>query len=191
MAALWWILIFALVLVPTHSFATKFQVTKTDDTSDGACDTDRSLREAIEAANAIPGVDDVPVPAGDYLLALGSLVISDVVRIAGAGLERTSIDGDDSTPPRADTPPSRDLTESRVTGPRAESGPWISYPHLEDEVRAGALGIGDVNHRCGILDIRLLDACFNCVTFLSVRVHGTSSHFDVSRCCQDEARTDR
>jgi CSLREA domain-containing protein len=73
--------------------ATTFPVTKTEDTDDGACGQDCSLREAIEAANANPGADDVPIPAGNYLLALGQLVVSDAVNIAGAGLTHTIVVG--------------------------------------------------------------------------------------------------
>lgn len=56
--------------VATLSFnarqAPVYAVTKTDDTLDGSCNGDCSLREAIAAANAAPGV--VLLPAGDYVL---------------------------------------------------------------------------------------------------------------------------
>ena len=78
-------LILALVFLPASPFATTFPVTKTADTNDGSCDPDCSLREAIDAANTNPGTDDVPVPAGTYLLTLGQLAVSDDVSIAGAG----------------------------------------------------------------------------------------------------------
>jgi CSLREA domain-containing protein len=87
-------LILSILLLPIGSLeARTFQVTKTADTDDGSCDTDCSLREAIEAANARVGADDVPVPAGTYLLTLGQLLVSDDVGIAGAGQESTIIDG--------------------------------------------------------------------------------------------------
>jgi CSLREA domain-containing protein len=82
-----------IILLPAGLFATTFPVTKTADTNDGTCDADCSLREAIDAANTNPGADDVPVPSGTYLLALGQLVVSDDVRIAGAGQANTIIDG--------------------------------------------------------------------------------------------------
>jgi len=90
-------LILALVFLPASPFATTFPVTKTADTNDGICDPDCSLREAIDAANTNPGADDVPVPAGTYLLTLGQLVVSDDVSIAGAGQTNTIIDGNASS----------------------------------------------------------------------------------------------
>jgi CSLREA domain-containing protein len=89
-------LIFALVFLPASPFATTFPVTKTADTNDGTCDPDCSLREAIDAANTNPGADNVPVPAGTYLLTLGQLVVWDDVNIAGAGQTTTIIDGNAS-----------------------------------------------------------------------------------------------
>ena len=91
-------LIVALILLPAGSFrADIFQVTKTADTDDGSCDPDCSLREAIDAANTNPGADDVPVPAGFYLLTLGRLSVSDDVSITGAGQTNTIIDGNNKT----------------------------------------------------------------------------------------------
>jgi CSLREA domain-containing protein len=87
------VLIVLIVLLPADPFATTFPVTKTEDTNDGACDPDCSLREAIDAANTNPGADDVPMPVGTYLLTLGQLVVSDAVSIAGAGQTNTIIDG--------------------------------------------------------------------------------------------------
>lgn len=44
--------------------ATVFPVTKTADTADGVCNADCSLREAVIAANAAPGDDEITLPAG-------------------------------------------------------------------------------------------------------------------------------
>jgi len=58
-------------------------VTKTGDTSDGICDVDCSLREAIAAA--VSG-DSITVPAGTYTLTLGSqLTIDKSLTLNGAG----------------------------------------------------------------------------------------------------------
>ncbi len=50
--------------------AASFTVTKTADTADGTCDADCSLREAVIAANAAGGTNDITLPAGTYVLDL-------------------------------------------------------------------------------------------------------------------------
>jgi len=56
-----------LVFLPAGSFdASTFLVTKTVDTADAVCDSDCSLREAVGAANANVGSDEITIPAGDY-----------------------------------------------------------------------------------------------------------------------------
>ena len=54
--------------------ANTFNVTKTADTYDGACNADCSLREALQAANANTDSDIINVPAGTYTIntALGN-----------------------------------------------------------------------------------------------------------------------
>ena len=89
--------ILGVLLLPISNLeADTFPVTKTADTNDGTCDPDCSLREAIRAANANVGADDVPVPAGTYLLTLGSLIVLDDLDIAGTGQASTIIDGNAS-----------------------------------------------------------------------------------------------
>ena len=64
-------------------------VTKAEDSDDGICDTDCSLREAIAAAS--PN-DTVAIPAGTYLLGLGSeLSIDKSLTLVGAGSADTVI----------------------------------------------------------------------------------------------------
>lgn len=80
-----------------------FIVTKTADTNDGSCDADCSLREAVVAANAAFGDDEITVPSGTYTLtitgrgenlaATGDLDIRNSVTIRGAGARKTIIDG--------------------------------------------------------------------------------------------------
>ena len=96
MPGAWYALFLVLVFLPANSFATTFPVTKTEDTNDGVCDPDCSLREAVDASNTNPGADDVSVPAGTYLLTLGQLVVSDEVSVAGVGQADTIIDGNAS-----------------------------------------------------------------------------------------------
>lgn len=83
-----------------------FTVTKTSDGHDGACDADCSLREAVQAANLVPG-STVIVPAGHYRLSLpppartlnnpgdgsgGNLLVDAPMTITGAGRAATIID---------------------------------------------------------------------------------------------------
>ncbi len=66
MLALMAALLTAMVVVgtkPAHA-ATTFTVTKTQDTDDGVCNFDCSLREAISAANAAPGADTIEFNIG-------------------------------------------------------------------------------------------------------------------------------
>jgi len=80
--------------------AVQYLVTKTDDTNDGTCDGDCSLREAISASNANPGA--VIVPAGTYDLTIGGpdeddnnsgdLDLISSMGLYGAGMTQTIID---------------------------------------------------------------------------------------------------
>ena len=91
------LLILSIILLPASPFATTFTVTKEADTSDGTCDlADCSLREAIEAANAVVQPDIVVIPAGTYMLTLGEqLTITDDLNITNDGDDQlpTIIDG--------------------------------------------------------------------------------------------------
>jgi CSLREA domain-containing protein len=75
--------------------APTYHVTKVDDTTDGTCAADCSLRQAVAAANAAPGA--VLVPAGTYVLGAaasqGDLDITSGMAIYGAGA--TIIDAHD------------------------------------------------------------------------------------------------
>ena len=92
-----------LAAAPPPAAAAVFFVTKTADTLDGACDADCSLREAIVAANALPGADVIVLGAGTYTLtragagedaaATGDLDVTGDLSILGAGAASTVLDG--------------------------------------------------------------------------------------------------
>ena len=68
---------------------TTLRVGKTDDTNDGVCDIDCSLREAIAAAKS---GDTIDIPAGTYTLSLGSeLAINRDLTLIGAGADKTIV----------------------------------------------------------------------------------------------------
>ena len=91
--------------LPLTARAAIYVVTKTTDGSDGACNADCSLREAILAANS--GGSTVQIPAGVYRLSIprtprgdnaagdgtnGNLVVNAAMTIVGAGKDATIID---------------------------------------------------------------------------------------------------
>lgn len=81
-----------------------YTVTKTEDTADGSCDEDCSLREAIIAANLNPGKETIIVPQGTYILSIpgeeeqegltGDLDIVDDFILLGSDAATTIIDAD-------------------------------------------------------------------------------------------------
>ncbi len=101
-------LLLALICV-TEVHAASFSVTKTEDTNDGTCDSDCSLREAIQASTVLSGTefDVITLPAGLYRLTIprgvrsdnspgngsdGNLVVDTFLSIVGAGRDVTIID---------------------------------------------------------------------------------------------------
>lgn len=96
------ILLLSLVANPLSSAT--FTVSKTEDTNDGVCDADCSLREGVIAANALAGVDKIDLPAGAYRLSIsgryedaaatGDLDITDHLTLSGAGADISTIDAD-------------------------------------------------------------------------------------------------
>ena len=92
---------FRAALTPTLIQAAEFTVTRPDDPPpDGCQPSDCSLREAIIAANNVPGADTITLPAGDYRLAIegasedaaatGDLDITDDLTLMGAGPDPAS-----------------------------------------------------------------------------------------------------
>ena len=68
-------------------------VTKYEDTNDGLCNEDCSLREAIATANESLGTDLIIIPNGLYQLIHGQIVINDHLVITGSDSANTIIDG--------------------------------------------------------------------------------------------------
>lgn len=71
-------------------------VTKLDDTNDGTCDADCSLREAIDVALSGDAVTFGPDVRGTLLLTLGELVIDQPLTITGPGQAALTISGGDT-----------------------------------------------------------------------------------------------
>lgn len=86
------------LLLPGSAQAATFTVNTTDDTTvSGGCTTEPacSLRDAIAAANGSADTEDVVVvPAGDYSISSGELVVTGAgtVVVRGAGARKTKID---------------------------------------------------------------------------------------------------
>ncbi len=89
-------------VISADSSADILLVTKTEDTADGACDADCSLREAINEANDRAEPATIVIGSGVYSLTLkgendsnasGDLDILKSMTIMGAGSEKTIVDG--------------------------------------------------------------------------------------------------
>ena len=105
-ASLLMLMLFASVILLQSQLVTaapraNFLVTKTDDSDDGTCDSDCSLREAVSAANDSPGLDTITLPPGMYTLSLtgsddlnafGDLDSHGPLTILGSGADTTMID---------------------------------------------------------------------------------------------------
>ena len=93
-----------LLYLPVSAYSAQFVVTKTSDTNDGVCDTDCSLREAINAVNAIPSNDEIKFDPATFgtsrtiILTGGSLTINNNggVWINGPGPDLLAISGNNA-----------------------------------------------------------------------------------------------
>ena len=124
-------------LLAGHLEAATFTVNKTTD-DNGPCDpADCALREAVLAANALPGMDTVQVPAGTYQLSIpenldlgGDIDITDDIEIVGVPGSTTVIgtglgDFDDRVFDMFQVPISFLLQGINVTGGHADLGGGI------------------------------------------------------------------
>jgi hypothetical protein len=90
----------ALLLVQAApAAADTFTVTSTADGT-GPCDgtSCATIRQALAAAEGLTGPDTIMVPAGDYALAGGVLMVDSPVTIVGAGMGATTVRGTDQFP---------------------------------------------------------------------------------------------
>jgi CSLREA domain-containing protein len=97
------VILSSILCFASQSFCADFHVTKTEDTNDGSCDADCSLREAIIEANGLSSAASIiiHVPAGNYYItieginedeaATGDLDITNSMTIVGAGMDETVI----------------------------------------------------------------------------------------------------
>ena len=92
--------VFAALLVAAPAQAATFVVTEIDDSRDGQCNGDCSLREALDAANANAAPDEIVLPAGTLKLTLfgvedenasGDIDVRNDVTIRGQGAAATKI----------------------------------------------------------------------------------------------------
>lgn len=98
-------LVLCFILNPAATRAATFFVDSTADAVDavpgnGVCTTAAgtcTLRAAIDETNALAGADTINVPAGIYVLTMGSLAITDSLDLTGAGAANTVIDGNGLT----------------------------------------------------------------------------------------------
>ncbi len=92
----------AMLLAPVAQ-ADTFEVTKTDDTQDGTCAADDcSLREAVDDANALAGLDQVTFDSSvsgqiELNSGFGPIYVSDEAQIQGPGADVLDVSGVDAT----------------------------------------------------------------------------------------------
>ena len=79
-----------LLLLPDFARAEDLLVTRTDDTEDGVCDGDCSLRDAVGDAET---GDRVVLSSATYTLSFGQLTFNGTVAVDGVSARQTTIDG--------------------------------------------------------------------------------------------------
>jgi Bacterial Ig-like domain len=87
----------ALLLSAAPAQAATFRVTTTTDSTESCNGTDcPSIRSALAAAALSGGDDTIQVPAGEYQLVIGQLLVDSPVSIVGEGARQTTIRGNAS-----------------------------------------------------------------------------------------------
>ena len=124
-------------------------VTKTEDSSDGKCDSDCSLREAIETASS---GDSIEVPVGVYTLTIGrELIVLATMTITGAGARQTIIQA----------APTLDAASHRVLG-IVEAGKdvlisGVTVRHGNADLGGGILNFGTLTLTDSIVEANLAE----------------------------------
>jgi hypothetical protein len=91
----------ALLVQAAPAAAETFTVTTTADDT-GSCNgtSCATIRQALAAAEGLDGPDTIVMPAGDYALTGGVLIVDSPVTIVGAGMGATTVRGTDVFPDR-------------------------------------------------------------------------------------------
>jgi CSLREA domain-containing protein len=174
--------VFAIALVMAAPVdAATFSVTKLDDTLDGACNSDCSLREAIQAANVDATQDTVVLPSGTLRVelaggatedanAIGDLDIQRDLIIRGAGAGATIIQSFLPPPPSASTDRVLDvlnsLTDVELTDLTVAGG-W-----LRDDASGTGLGGGIRSPANGVLTVERVVVRDNAVEGAGASAYG-------------------
>jgi CSLREA domain-containing protein len=152
----------AATIMPSAAMAADFTVTTTADGADKECEDDCTLREAVALAGSN---DRVIVPAGDYLLTKGELVlVSD--ELVGAGARTTSIDGGNASRVLRVCGSGSQVSGVTITGGNGKSDVssgigggvfvqrWSSLSMVESAVKANTASRGGGIAAAGKLDLR-------------------------------------
>jgi hypothetical protein len=175
------LLILVALMAPARTAQAAFVVNSTLDAhdaspADGVCRTAANvctLRAAVEqASSAISGV--IVVPAGNYTLTLGSLVVSSSITITGAGRESTIIDGNGQSGVIAVTGPLGVYNSLVLNGVTVQHGHSTSGAGIY--VSSTALSPGSV--RLTLNDVAVLA---NTSTDLGGGIYVTSSGISLNR----------
>lgn len=180
------------VLMPAIGSAATFQVTRLDDPVPDAClPADCSLREAVLAANALPGRDIVRLGAGIHRLEqagvdedaglTGDLDITDDLDVIGEGSELSAID-----PNRLDY--ALDVARGIAVSVRGlglvRSGD-VTGPHHGGGVRSGSFGGGDAAATRLALEDVLIDVYLGSLNAgLSARGHLNAKRVTFTRALE-------
>lgn len=118
-----------------------FAVSTTADSNSGTCTPGAcTLRQAVEAANASSGADEVSLPNGEYSLTFGQLPIGDDLTVVGGGAGSVAIVSDGSSRVIANPSAAYSLT---IRGVRI-SGGRVKGTSASQAAGGGIYNVGDL-----------------------------------------------